>query len=524
MLRSGELPTFRRLIDEGAWGSFLTYGQASSPMVWTSMATGKRVRDHGINDFVTKSDAGYGVAPMKSYDRHARAIWNILGDFGFRVGVIDWLITYPPEEVNGYIVSRLHLDEPNRTYPPALNGDVEAIRAEVTDYGDADRTKNFGQIDHVFETAELLLDREPLDFLALFEGVSDWVEHRYWKYYEPDRFAPELWSYSPGEVREFGSIIPETYAHLDRRLGELMQRLDDDALLLVVSDHGQKAVPGRQVWLRVDRLLEALGYAELEGEGEEAVVVHAGSRAYAATETPWAPLIGVNVNVRGREPEGIVDPADAEAVARELEAALRAVRFEDGTPLFGAIGAPGEAAAGSVAGQSDIVITHSRFTRSDRYSQETILVGERRYRLDDFMEADVKISGGHDHQGVIFVHGRCVRPGPIGQLTVTTPLQEVLWHVTDKIDAVDPWLPVLGRLGIIERGTTLDVTPTVLYALGLPVADDMAGKPLASRIRTGQEPTTIASYETDAGGNLRAVDVESDEDMMKRLKALGYIN
>jgi len=103
-------------------------------------------------------------------------------------------------EVDGYAVTRLHMDEANRAYPPELNAEVEAVLARVEDYGDEDRTHNFSRIDHVFDTTHLLLDRDWLDFVALFEGVSDWVEHRYWKYYEPEHFDPEIWDYTLAAV------------------------------------------------------------------------------------------------------------------------------------------------------------------------------------------------------------------------------------------------------------------------------------------------------------------------------------
>jgi hypothetical protein len=70
----------------------------------------------------------------------------------------------------------------------------------------------------------------------------------------------------------------------------------------------------------------------------------------------------------------------------------------------------------------------------------------------------------------------------------------------------------------------LDLTPTILHAFGLPVGRDMSGRALAEVLRTGQDVEMIASYETGESGLIRAVESESDDDMLERLKALGYIN
>ncbi len=422
LLRAGELPAFRRLIAEGAWGTLLTYGTAASPQVWTSMATGKRVRDHGIDDFV-KAGEGYRAATMKSTDRRARALWNILSDFRRRVAIVNWQVTYPPEEVHGYVVSRVTLDAGNRTFPPELDGELESLWGEAPAARRADRLRH---VDRIFDAAEHLLGKERLDFLAVYDHTVDDVEHRYWKYHQAEKFDPGLWQVDRERAGELAPVIPEVYRHLDRRLGELTARLPEDALLIVVSDHGQRAAARPRVLLRLDRILEALGHVSLlPGEDGRDRVDYARSSAYTLVETPWKPVRRVNLNLAGREPQGVVDPAGAAALIRRLAADLRSVRFEDGEQLFTRVIAVRDPARRRDPGQgTDLRVFLSRHARSRESAGRRIVVGDATRPLGDFQRLR-PISGDHDHQGVFFARGPGIKPAYVGLRAVPTAFHDL---------------------------------------------------------------------------------------------------
>ena len=519
LLRAGELPTIRRFVERGAWGTFLTYGTASSPRVWTSMATGKRVRDHGIDDFVKAAGDDYRAAPMRSDDRKVRAVWNILSDFGRRVALVDWLITFPPEPVDGYVVSRLKLKAENRTFPRELDAELVSLWPE--------RPRDEWQellwnIDRVFATTEHLIAKEPLDFVAVFDATIDQVEHRHWKEHDPDSFDIELWDIDPNRARQNSHRISDTYRYLDRKLGELMEQLPEDTLVIVVSDHGQLPAARPRVRLRLDRILEALGYARLAEEPDKDRLIYRESRAYTLVETPWTPVLRVNLNLKRREEHGFVRRRDAVAVADQLVAALQAIRFTDGGALFARVTRTRHPARDRGAG-ADIEVALSRQARDLTSARRLLEIGEDRRPLGDFQAVDRSISGDHDHQGVILAHGPGIEPGPIGQRAVPTALHDILWHLTDKVDAVDRVLPVLRRLGLIERASTLDLTPTVLYALGLPVARDMAGRPLREIFSDPPTIEWIESYETLEDRRRTEIEAPSDEELLEHLRSLGYV-
>ena len=529
MLRAGELPTFRRLVADGAWGSLLTYGVASSPIVWTSVATGKRARDHGVTDFVTRSDGVYQARTFKSFDWRARSVWSMLGETFGPVGVVNWLMTAPPQPVPGAIVTRLSLAAPGqRAYPPDLEQPVAAILERRGASGEGDeRTEALAHIDSVFDVANLLLERVDPAFLAVYQSATDAAEHTTWKYHQPAAFDAVLWASDASEAAEQATLIEDTYRAVDRRLGQLLERLGDDTLLVVLSDHGQRAARRPRIRWRLDSLLVRLGVAHHEAEGRG--LDYRRSVAYTLVETPWTPRLRVNINLDGREQDGVVPAARYRSRVRQLAAQIEALRFENGEPVFAGVrAATRPSRAGAAGNDADLIFDHTRQSRDPLGLDRRIRVGDAWVRMRELVEVDTTISGDHDRQGVVFLLGRGVRPGPIGQRSMTTALQELLHPLTDRVAVVDRLLPMLARLGLTERMTTLDVTPTLLHAAGQPVGHDMAGHPRAALIATGQPVTWVSTWERAVDGEQgpedAPVDPEAEAEVLEKLRALGYVN
>ncbi len=541
MIRAGELPTFARLAEEGAWGTFLAYGPAFSPVQWTSMATGKKVEDHGIYDFVAPKEGTSEARLLTSRDRRVEAVWHMLGEHGFRVGVLDWLMTYPPEEVNGYMVTRLQTRGGARSYPEALDAAVEDVIADREDFGDPVRDRLLGEIDRLFKLANKLEQVDPVDVMLMFEATTDEAQHNFWKHFSPGDFDPESWKIRPQEVERFGSVIPELYRLIDQRLGELLENLSPNTLVLIVSDHGQRASLGAPVWFGVDHILAAMDMLEFsgstEGDHEEESspeVTRSGqqidfenTRAYSALAVVGSPVMGIKLNLEGREPAGTVSRQEADGLIEDLAERLRGIAFENGDPLFGRVSTVAISDEADNPGRVDISVQHSEFTRgagardAARAGRKIVIDGHAQ-PLSDFIATDQGVSGRHEREGIIFVAGKGVRRGYIGQTVATTAVQALFRQITDRLSVADMAHPVLRKLGMVDRATTLDVTPTVLYALGVPVGEDMAGRPLTDVI-TGPTPSWIASYDDPNRVRTPVGDEEADEEVLKRLRALGYI-
>jgi hypothetical protein len=145
LVDEGRLPTFERLISEGAWGELRSLDILESPVIWTSIATGKVPEKHGITGFAKRLAEGAEPVPMTSNVRRVEAVWDILGDTGKSVGIVCWLATWPAEPVNGYLVTDYFnygwelgrgVQSEHLTFPPPLADELEELRFfedDVTD-------------------------------------------------------------------------------------------------------------------------------------------------------------------------------------------------------------------------------------------------------------------------------------------------------------------------------------------------------------------------------------------------------
>jgi hypothetical protein len=281
---AGELPVFSRLMREGVWGPLATIRPTLSPIVWTTIATGKPPEQHGIRGFVTHRLPGlrrsidrfpkhtgltYHIFPLleslpgelyqrsvvTSNLRSARPVWSIIGEH-FPVGVYHWLVTWPAEPVNGFLVAShvyagmrgWRLDSGTRQsgqadrlshYPGDLFAGLEPPRLEP----------GRKAIDR-FARAGETIDRDDRRSLTVVNALRDptVVElPRLMSKYQPVFTAAAFYSVDAFQHR-FGhdhrhggsweNAVEESYRLTDTRLGQLLREVSTDTNLIVVSDHG----------------------------------------------------------------------------------------------------------------------------------------------------------------------------------------------------------------------------------------------------------------------------------------------
>ncbi len=104
---AGILPTFKRLMSEGTWGDLTSIMPPVTPASWTAMATGTNQGKHGLFDFFQRDGHGLDSAPVRASDRHGETLWNLLSTAGYRVTVFNVPASYPPDRINGLMVSGL---------------------------------------------------------------------------------------------------------------------------------------------------------------------------------------------------------------------------------------------------------------------------------------------------------------------------------------------------------------------------------------------------------------------------------
>jgi arylsulfatase A-like enzyme len=283
LLARGELPAFGRLVEEGAYKPDLeTLPVTTSPVIWTTVATGRAPEDHGITSFTSQLPNGQ-VIPVTSSARKVRAIWELASRRGLSVGVIGWWASWPAEEVNGYVVSdhaspafsdlliedrrywtadRDTLAKLKRDFLPTDLAPVLArhwIEEEDFPYEDVQRRggftasqmealraapwndrnayswlKTFYRVDEPLLRVALDLARErPTDLQMLYLRGADPVQHYGWDLYEPEKFARR-----PPHLERDRGLVEGVYRYLDTFLAEILEARRSDSWLIVASDHG----------------------------------------------------------------------------------------------------------------------------------------------------------------------------------------------------------------------------------------------------------------------------------------------
>ena len=126
-IEDGTMPTLQRLVKDGASGVLTTTLPPISSSAWASFSTGKNPGKHGLVDFVHPRPNSYQISIVSPQQRASKAIWNLLTDAGRRVGIVGMPVTYPPEEVNGYMISDFltPIASDDYTYPPSLAQELE---------------------------------------------------------------------------------------------------------------------------------------------------------------------------------------------------------------------------------------------------------------------------------------------------------------------------------------------------------------------------------------------------------------
>ena len=127
LLDAGKMPNLLRLIEEGTSGQIATLRPILSPMLWNSIATGKRGDKHGILGFVEPTADGNGVRPVSSHSRKVKALWNLFSQFDRRSVVVNWFASHPAEPVAGAIVSNRFSDAALQTAPAEETRFIRAI-------------------------------------------------------------------------------------------------------------------------------------------------------------------------------------------------------------------------------------------------------------------------------------------------------------------------------------------------------------------------------------------------------------
>jgi hypothetical protein len=276
LLEAGRLPTLGGLVERGSYGFLTTVEPTFSPVVWTTIATGRPPAEHGIAGF--ERQAPGGTVLFASTDRRTKAFWNILSDYGRRVDVVGWWLTHPVEPISGVMVAQSNTATAEdvkadlgirkgslveglgrQLHPPEREAEFFAVARDVETrlpqlvreaFGDAPQARDpqlaslwksslwAFRADAIYAEIGRRLAREDSELLAVYFGGTDVVGHRFWRYREPERFVHPP---PPADVKRLANVIADYYVYVDARMGEILREAGSDVRVIVVSDHGMEA-------------------------------------------------------------------------------------------------------------------------------------------------------------------------------------------------------------------------------------------------------------------------------------------
>ncbi len=528
---AGHLPTLARLQQGGAWGGLRSTIQFLTAVAWTSFLTGLNPGKHGIFDFVRRIPGTYKQELTNASLRSGRSIWRILSDAGRRVGVVNVPMTFPPEPVNGFLISGL--DTPGLdsayTYPPELKADVNDIHfIAVSTVGKSHAQylqETLEGVDKRFELLWRTIQREPLDFYMWVEMETDAIQHCSW-HLMADPSQPNH------------DAILQVYKRIDAHLAKLVDALPDDVTLIVMSDHGAGPIV-KTVYL--DRWLAQQGWLHYK-QGKELTLRDHMRRlarkgvknsfylaqrflpvsvkgflkrftgAHAAVETfmeqaeiDWrrtkaysvGNLGNINLNIKGRDPEGVIEPDQVEAFIQELTNALYQLRDPDtGERMVARVMRREEIYTGPLIDRApDLLIrwVDDKYLAVKDYDANPngpIFGAKQKFGRHGAAYA-LDQTGTHIIEGIVIFYGKGVRPN----------VQ-------------------------LQNAELIDLAPTILHLLQVPIPRAMDGKPLLEAFDPEIANRPVRYEEDDefsSSGPGIALTEEEERAIRERLQGLGYV-
>jgi predicted AlkP superfamily phosphohydrolase/phosphomutase len=538
-IKDGTLPQLARLRARGCWGDLRSTIPPLTAPAWSSLLTGKNPGKHGVFHFVALDDepatsADRAVETVDSRSIQSSTLWDILGHYERRVGVMNVPMSYPPRPVNGFMIGCM-LTPPgarNFTYPPELASRLSGYQIDLDRFidhkpfardeqgqklkreikPDLQLVREFYEMEEKRAlTAQSLMGSEPWDVFMVVFAATDRMGHYLWPYHR----AADLDGSELGQ--ELHEAIRRLYIRLDEHIGAMADLAGPEAAVIIMSDHGMGPIYHknthwnnwlyRQGYLSIDQSKKASADAWLLRLGiprdkirRLAQRVPGLYRSRAFQKAKAAPTAAIDYArsqayyVRIFDPVGGVRLQGAgsnrEALRDELmEAMSNVVDPDTGRPVIRQIFRREDCYAGPrAAGLPDIILVMCpEYGSSDRLSNYSAIVTDR---------PQIGDPGGHHLEGIFVATGAGIqrRPEPLAGL---------------KIE---------------------DVAPAVLHLLGLPVPSDMDGTvppalldeqtaPLPSSPPLGRWPSEAEAV--PLGDELRPDDREA---VRTRLRALGYLD
>lgn len=433
-----ELPNLSELIKSGIHAPMRSCHPPITIPAWMVMMTGKSPGRLGLYGFRHRKPGSYAEYYIaNSLSIKEPAVWDIAGKQGLKSCLVSIPPSYPPKPVNGWLISCFITPSAQNpyTYPRPLKLEIQKLVGDYifdVEFRTEQRHKLLRELYEMtaqhFKVINYLAEHKPWDFFMFVEIGLDRVQHAFWKFFDPEHHL-----YVPNS--EFATVIEDYYKFLDQKIGELLKKAGDNLAVIVVSDHGAKRMKGAfciNQWLAEEGLL-ALKKPEQVVDLEKAKVDWEKTIAWG-----WGGYYArIFLNVKGREPKGVIPPEDYESMRDEIADRIKGICDEQGRPMKNIVLKPEEIYPVLNGDPPDLMVYFD-----DLYWRSAGTVGHPSIYLPE------NDKGPDD--AVHSFHG--------------------VFAVTD----MEGSLPKME----LSEISILDIAPTILKLLGLEVPEDLEGRPL----------------------------------------------
>jgi len=544
-IKAGYLPNLAALRARGASGPLASVIQPLSSAAWTSFLTGMNQGKHGIFDFVRRKADTYALELTDATMIQAPTLFEYLGQAGLRLASINMPFTFPVWPVQGVMVAGPFAPSlgPMITHPPGLWDELHKAVPDYEILPDYDARAKDPEaklaadlvrcVSNRTRAAEFVLEREAWDVFMVVYTSTDQVQHAFW-HYLPETLAQAVPDTSPMNAPpRLRDAILAVYREVDAGIGRLLQHVEPETPIIVLSDHGAGRLDW---WVHLNAWLAQQGYLVYQRQARTSVrgrLTHmatqlikiysravpqpirrqirillgkhfstikerletsalTGSVDWSRTRVYALGSGDIYVNMRGREPQGIVSPGpEYESLRDEVIAGFQRLTTPDGRPLVEHIYRREALYQGEHAQHGPdltVVLADHRFHPLARFAaSEAMFEDPRRWRFDAR-----PLTGGHRLKGIIILAGDGVQAG-----------------------------------AELEGARLIDLAPTILAWLGLPVPEQMDGRALVNAFRPEAEIAgtikSISDVRLQLPGQTTVYSEEEKAAIEQHLSELGYL-
>jgi predicted AlkP superfamily phosphohydrolase/phosphomutase len=468
------LSNLRRLMELGCWGRLESVNPPITVPAWLCMATSQDPGSVGVYGFRNRADYSYGgLTTANSRSVGEITIWDQLAREGGQSILLGVPPSYPPRRVNGISVGCFLTPDPSRnpyTHPARIQEEIAGLVGEYqvdvkeyrTNQKERLRDEIYAMSQQHFKVARHLLSNHPWDYFQMVEIGLDRLQHGFWQYQDPQHVL-----YEPGN--QYEEVLRDYYQYLDEEIGELLGLLDEDVVVVVLSDHGAQRLDGGfcvNQWLVEEGLLALEEYPQQVSSFGQLKVDWGKTRVWSE----GGYYARVFFNVKGREPEGVIPASEYESFREEMKAKFEGLVDDQGESLRTKVYVPEEIYR-KVNGVAPDLIVHF----GELYWRSIGSVGHGRLHLQ---ENDTGPDGcNHALYGSFILAGG------------KSPLR-----------------------GEVQGARLLDVAPTLLELGGYEIPASMQGESL------------VRGQALAEGVGEAALSPDDEETIRQRLSGLGYIS